>query len=79
MCPVVSGARRGRPAGQERLSGVVEKLKDELEKQTKHVAAVQKRLEVEKDGWLLNYLDGKRPETMMQLLQTCILPRVMFT
>ncbi|KAK3265963.1 THO complex subunit 2 [Cymbomonas tetramitiformis] len=64
---------------RERLLTVVEKLENELKEQERHVNLVDARLQREKDSWLQDCKEASRPDTVVEFLQNCIFPRVMFT
>lgn len=63
----IAAARKERT----RLSALTEKLRTELDEQQRHVLKVKGRLKKDKDHWLL-----KGADTMTELLQNCLLPRV---
>jgi RNA-binding protein YhbY len=71
---VTRGKSDNGPSCWVATTGLTEKLRAELDTQQRHVLKVKSRLKKEKDQWLANCPD--RSETMVQLLQNCILPRV---
>jgi hypothetical protein len=63
----IAAARKERT----RLSALTEKLRTELDEQQRHVLKVKGRLKKEKDHFC-----QKGPDNLTELLQNCLLPRM---